>query len=85
MGTQNITYLEWLREWDWKRERRRPRAKPYILNYNPRYKGDENSVQFKDFCRVKMMLNYPFKEVKDVLTIEGNIYTIYIAVYRICR
>ena len=32
-----------------------------------------------------MILNHPFREVKNVLTIEGNTYTIYADVYKVCR
>src|SRR6185437_5593065 len=81
---QDITYLEWLREWNWKLQRRRPRAQPRILNYNPRYKGDPRNPQFEDFCRVKMMLNHSFKEVKDLLTINGATYATYKKAYIIC-
>ena len=64
----DLTYLEFLRHFNFtgKQFKRRPRAAARVLNFWPRYKADPQGEQFEDYCRVKLMLNHPFKEVEDL-------------------
>ena len=54
----NISFLEWIRLWDFKFHRPRPRARPRVPLYKPHYKGDPAHAEYSDFCRVKVSLFY---------------------------
>lgn len=59
----------------------RPRAKPAVLSYFPKYtRGTE------DFARVKMMLHHPFRDdVADVLHWDSHPHATYLDAYQACE
>jgi len=63
---ENVTYLDFLlhHEHNKKPYKRRPQAKPRILNYMPYYKSDTHP---EDYYRVKAMLHHPFRGSVDSL------------------
>jgi hypothetical protein len=71
----NLALLDFLHNFDHFRLTRRPKAKPRALNYFPRYKAEKNSPQFEDYCRIKVTLHHPFREIKDLLNLDGGSFT----------
>jgi hypothetical protein len=64
-----VTFLQFLREFNHRPPYSlRPRAKPRIINYFPRYKLDD----VNNYCRSKLMMHRPFRQVKDLLIVEGE-------------
>ncbi|KAF6820018.1 hypothetical protein CSOJ01_01086 [Colletotrichum sojae] len=55
-----------------------------VINYFPRYKKD-NPAQHEDYCRVKMMLNHPHRQLDELLTVEGEVYTTFRDAYDACK
>src|ERR1700733_12028574 len=60
-----------LRLWDWLIWKIRPRARPRVINYYPRYLDDPKSLGYSDYCRVKLMLHHPFTDGPDLLLVEN--------------
>jgi hypothetical protein len=67
-----LSHLDFLRNFDHRSIRRRPRAPARVLSYFPEYKGDAGSARFGDYYRVKMMLHHPFRDIKDLLNLDGT-------------
>jgi hypothetical protein len=67
----NLTLLDWLQHFDFYSWKRRPAAKPRVINYFPRYKADPDLDMYEDYCRVKLMLHHAFIEVDDLLRVES--------------
>src|SRR5436305_6371606 len=63
----NLTLLDFLRNFDHRNYKRRPKALPRVLQYFPRYKAERDSAQYEDYCHVKMMLHHPFRDIDDLL------------------
>lgn len=63
----------------------RTRGKPIILNIYPLYSSDPDHRDYEDFCRVKMMLHYPFRstDLGDLFMLEdGSLAPDWQSVYR---
>ena len=54
----HISFFEWIRKWDFRLLRKRPRAPLRIPVYSPIYKGNIDSPDFEHFCRVKVCIFY---------------------------
>jgi ATP-dependent DNA helicase PIF1 len=80
-----VTLLDWLREWNWLVWTVRPRAPPRVINYFPRYSGDPKSLEYDDYCRVKLMLHHPFERLTDLLSLDGSDYGSYVDAFQACR
>jgi hypothetical protein len=63
----------------------RPRASPRVINYFPRYSSDPSSREYDDYCRVRLMLHYPFERYTDLLSFDGYDYGSYTDAFRACR
>ncbi|KAF6834321.1 mitochondrial dna helicase [Colletotrichum plurivorum] len=61
-----------------------PHARSRVINYFPRYKKD-NPAQHEDYCRVKMMVNHPHRQLDELLTVEGEVYTTFRDAYDACK
>jgi len=81
----NLTLLDFLRNFDHRSYRKRPRAPPRVLQYFPRYKAERDSVQYEDYCRVKMMLHHPFRDIDDLLNHEDGKFSTWVDAYAVCR
>jgi hypothetical protein len=82
---ENITLLEWMRRANKQGTALiRPSTPDYIVNYFPRYNANPNKGQFLDYCRCKLMLHHPFREVEELLTIDGVTYDTYTEAYDAC-
>jgi ATP-dependent DNA helicase PIF1 len=79
-----VTLFEWLRTWDWIKWAVRPRAPPRLINYFPRYSSDPVSLEYSDYCRVKLMLHHPFQCSTDLLSFDGCVYGSYVDAFRAC-
>jgi ATP-dependent DNA helicase PIF1 len=81
----SVTYFDYLAMYDWNRIPPVPRSRALsrILVYFPRYKRDGS--RHEDFCRVKMMLHHPFRDVSDVLVVDGMRHETYAGAYAACR
>jgi ATP-dependent DNA helicase PIF1 len=78
-----VSYLDFLLHFTHDRTtKRRTKAKPRMLNFMPRYSP---IAEPDHFARVKLMLHHPFREVDEVLTINGNMFDSYSAAYSYCR
>ena len=80
-----LSLFECLRLWDWRMWKIRPRARPRVINYYPRYPNDPKSPGYSDYCRVKLMLHHPFTDWSDLLSVEGETYGSYIEAFRVCK
>lgn len=80
-----VTLFEWLRFWNWKIWRLRPRALPRALNYYPRYSNDRTLPTFSDYCRVKLMLHHPFTDYTDLLSVNGVIFESFTDAFTACQ
>ena len=45
---------------------KRPRAKERVVSIYSQYSADVDEEQYKDFCRVQLMLNHVFTEINDL-------------------
>jgi ATP-dependent DNA helicase PIF1 len=79
-----LSLFDCLQHWDWLKWTIRPRAKPRVINYFPRYPNDPNSSTYSDYCRVKLMLHHPFVAWEDLLTVDGQTYGSYTDAFRAC-
>jgi ATP-dependent DNA helicase PIF1 len=79
-----VTLFEWLRTWDWIKWTVRPRAPPRLINYFPRYSSDPVSLEYNDYCRVKLMLHHPFRQPTDLLSFDGCDYGSYVDAFHAC-
>jgi ATP-dependent DNA helicase PIF1 len=41
------------------------------VSFFPRYKSDPADDEYKDYCHVKIILSYPFENMKDLLEVDG--------------
>jgi ATP-dependent DNA helicase PIF1 len=68
---EGVTFLQFLQSFNHRAPfSLRPRAKPRIVNYFPRYKPDD----VNNYRRCKLMMHRPFRQVKDLLVVEGEEY-----------
>jgi len=82
---EDVTFLDFLLHYDHSKYRRRPRAKPQVISYFPRYKGQPSSPQYADFCRVKLLLHHPWREYEDIATHSDEFGALdYVASYQAC-
>ncbi|KAK8912682.1 hypothetical protein VCV18_012361 [Metarhizium anisopliae] len=81
----DLSLLDCLRHWDWLTWRNRPRARPRVINYYPRYSNDPESPTYADYCRVRLMLHHPFVDYADLLTVDGQVYGSYIQAFQACQ
>ncbi|KID81041.1 ATP-dependent DNA helicase PIF1 [Metarhizium guizhouense ARSEF 977] len=81
----DLSLFDCLRHWDWLTWRNRPRARPRVINYYPRYPNDPESPTYADYCRVRLMLHHPFVDYTDLLTVDGQVYGSYIQAFQACR
>jgi hypothetical protein len=79
----NVTFLDWLQFYDWDKFRRFPKARPRVISYWPRYDPKEDEG-LDGYSRVKMMLHHPFKEVEDLLTVDGQVFDSLVEAYVYC-
>ena len=80
-----VSLFEWLQEWNWTTWVKRPRASLRVINYFPRYSSIPEQEQYKDYCRVRLMLHHPFKRVTDLLSYNGYNYRSYADAFTACR
>jgi ATP-dependent DNA helicase PIF1 len=80
-----VTLFEWLREWNWLIWTVRPRAPPRVINYFPRYSSNSGSLEYDNYCRVRLMLHHPFERLADLLSFDGSDYSSYTDAFRACR
>jgi ATP-dependent DNA helicase PIF1 len=82
---EDITFLDFLLHFNHTNYKRRPRAKPRVISYFPRYKGDPCHPQYPDFCRIKLLLHHPWREYEEVATYTDEFGAPdYIASYQAC-
>jgi ATP-dependent DNA helicase PIF1 len=81
----SVTLFDWLRAWNWKTWTVRPRAPLRVINYFPRYSSDLSSQEYESYCRVRLMLHHPFKQLTDLLSFGGSHYGSYTDALRACR
>src|SRR3981081_2558722 len=89
-GNENATLLglslfDCLQYWDWLTWRVRPQANPWVINYYPWYLNDSKSQTYSDYCRVKLMLHHPFVDWRDLLSVDGQVYSSYIDAFQACN
>ena len=81
---RDLSLFQCLRFWDWMIWRLRPRAKPRVINYFPRYKSDPHLEDYSDYCHVRLMLHHPFVGWDDLLSVNGQVYATYVDAFRAC-
>ncbi|OAQ96606.1 hypothetical protein LLEC1_06670 [Akanthomyces lecanii] len=80
---EGVTYLDYLQSYNLKTWRRlRVNAKQRVLLYFPRYQPVEASPQFRDFCRVKVMMAHPHRSSDEVLAVDGQRFESFMAAYQ---
>ncbi|PGH14938.1 hypothetical protein GX50_09011, partial [[Emmonsia] crescens] len=80
-----VTLLDYARHYNWSTNRPRPRARPRVISYFPRYPSNREDIKYEDFCRVKMMLHHPFRVVDDLLLAFDEHFTTWTEAYDYCR
>jgi ATP-dependent DNA helicase PIF1 len=79
---EGLTFFVYLTRYDWKKCTERPKAKPRLINYFPRYDIEKTP---EDYARVKMMLHHPFRgEVNNLLSTPTQEYMDWTSAYRHC-
>jgi hypothetical protein len=63
----------------------RPRASLRVINYYFRYLDDPESPAYSDYCRIKLILHYPFTDWPDLLFIDNKTYGSYIETFQACK
>ena len=81
----DLTLLDFLRHFDFKKYQRRPRAPARVLQYFPQYKADSEGDQYDDYCRVKMTLHHPFRAIDDLLGQDDERFGTWMDAYAVCR
>jgi ATP-dependent DNA helicase PIF1 len=74
LSLEALTYFQFLTTINWTSsnpENWTTYSVPRILNYFPRYKPDSDDDNFEDFCRIKLMLNHPHRQLRDLLSVGG--------------
>jgi ATP-dependent DNA helicase PIF1 len=78
-----VSYVDFLLHYTTDKHcKRRAKALPRVLNFMPRYSP---AFELEHFARVKLMLHHPFREVDDVLTINGSAFDTFTSAYTYCR
>jgi hypothetical protein len=80
-----VTLFEWLQTWDWIRWAIRPRVPPQLINYFLWYSSDPVSLEYSDYCCVKLILHHPFQQPTDLLSFDGYDYRSYVDAFRACK
>jgi len=84
-GVEDVTFLDFLLHFNHSTYKRRPRARPRVISYFPRYKGDPSHPQYPEFCRIKLILHHPWREYEEVATYtDGFGAPDYVASYQAC-
>ena len=65
-GVEDVTFLNFLLYFNYSTYKRRPRARPQVILYFPRYNGDCFYPQYPKFCYIKLILYHPWREYKEV-------------------
>ncbi|CBX97429.1 predicted protein [Plenodomus lingam JN3] len=81
---ESIRYIDFCRQYTHDNNHRlRPKAKERVLNICPRYNKETDA---EDFARAKLMLHYPWREVKDLLydDIDEEVKNAFAKVYSNC-
>jgi hypothetical protein len=77
-----LTFFIYLTRYNWAKYTERPRAKPHLINYFPKYNVEKSS---EDYARIKMMLHHPFREeVDSLLLTPTQEYLNWTSVYQHC-
>ncbi|KAJ8063299.1 hypothetical protein OCU04_008529 [Sclerotinia nivalis] len=84
-AVKHVSLFDWLRLWDWKIWRPRPRAPARAINYYPRYLNDPQSDTYSKYCRVKLMLHHPFADWDDLLSVDNQLYSSFPDAFRACN
>jgi ATP-dependent DNA helicase PIF1 len=80
---KSVSYIDFLLHFTHnKTPKRRIRAKARILNFMPRYSP---VAEPEHFARVKLMLHHPFRDVGEVLTINGTTFDTFFSAYSYCQ
>ena len=79
-----VTLFDWLRTWNWITWTLRPRAPLRLINYFPQYSSDPVSLEYSDYCCVKLMLHYPFQQPTDLLSFDRCDYGSYVDAFWAC-
>ena len=84
---EGLTYFAFMTTIDYSRQAWRPfpHAKPRVLNYFPRYKPDRDSMDYEDFCRVKLLLHHPHRDPNCLKTVEDTVFDTFTEAYDYCR
>ena len=56
----------------------RPYTKPWVINYFPQYKNNLRVKEYSNYCLVKLMLYYLFVNWDDLLSVDGQVYDLYV-------
>jgi hypothetical protein len=64
--------------------RLRPLTKPQVINYFPQYKSDPHLEEYSDYCRVRLILHHPFIDWDDLLSVDDQVYAMYVDAFRAC-
>jgi hypothetical protein len=65
---REITYMQFLKLYNFNTSKKRTRAPPRVLNFYPQY---DRTQQQEDYTRVKLMLHHPFRNIEDLKTVDG--------------
>ena len=78
---QDVTLFDFLRYYNYSYKRlarRKAITRAQVLQYFPYYSADLTLDSYKDYCRVKITLHYPFLKVNELLIIKGIKYKTFV-------
>lgn len=81
---RDVTLIDWLQYYNVLRFQPLSKGKPRPVGFFPQYKSNPTEDEYKDYCRVKMMLSHPFENVEDLLEVEGVEAKTFQEVYELC-
>ncbi|EED12031.1 hypothetical protein TSTA_001030 [Talaromyces stipitatus ATCC 10500] len=82
---EDITYLHFLQRFDFRKVNNpyeRQHVLDRVLNYFPIYNAER---QQDDYAHIKLMLHHPFRQITNILTLNGNTFDSFITAYTYCQ
>jgi hypothetical protein len=81
---RDVTLIDWLQHYNANKFQPLSKGKPRPVGFFPRYRSDPADDEYEDYCRVKMILLYPFENVEDLLEVDGLQAETFQEAYELC-
>ena len=85
LALARVTLFKQLQTWDQIRQAIRLRAPPQLINYFLQYLSDPISLEYSNYCHIKLILYYPFQQPTDLLSFDRCDYRSYVDTFQAYR